>query len=384
MSNEIQIIEQQFEEIRNVILMHRSRALRNVNEESLLTSWHVGQIVSHKLKNNEWGSKVVTQLSEYLRTKDPSLKGYSRRNIYNMVMFFEAYSSPEFAEQLKRLNLPQIVQTVSAQNVPALIVQPETAQIGDIIVQPETAQLPNLLLLTTFTNHVEILSRCKTIQQRVFYILYSYKEKLQKRELLRCIANDTFGSLMGDKKNLSMGMKAVYPESASIFKDRAFVDFLNLPQKHSEKQLHNGILDHIKQFVLELGKDFLFVDSEYPLQVGGSTFKVDLLFYHRGLQCLVAIELKTGHFKPEYIGQLEFYLEALDRDVKRSNENPSIGILLCQFSDHSVVEYAMSRSMSPTMVAEYHRQLIPKEVMQKSLDEFCAFLFDKNNLPSNK
>ena len=115
MSNEIQIIEQQFEEIRNVILLHRSRALRNVNEESLLTSWHVGQIVSHKLKNNEWGSKVVTQLSEYLRTKDPSLKGYSRRNIYNMVMFFEAYSSPEFAEQLKRLNLPQIVQTVSAQ-----------------------------------------------------------------------------------------------------------------------------------------------------------------------------------------------------------------------------------------------------------------------------
>ena len=133
-------------------------------------------------------------------------------------------------------------------------------------------------------------------------------------------------------------------------------------------------MEHIKQFVLELGKDFLFVDSEYSLQVGSSTFKVDLLFYHRGLQCLVAIELKAGKFKPEYIGQLEFYLEALDRDVKRSNENPSIGILLCQTADHSVVEYAMSRSMSPTMVAEYHRQLIPKEVMQKSLDEFCSFL----------
>lgn len=376
MSDELQIREQQFEEIRNVILLHRSKALQNVNEESLLMSWQVGQMVSYRLKSNEWGSKVVAQLSEYLRSKDPSLKGYSRRNLYNMVLFYEAYSSPEFIEQVKSLNLSQIAQTVSSQDTKSLIVQPETAQIGGVIVQPKTAQLPDLLLMTTFTNHVEILNRCKTTQQRIFYILYSYKERLKKRELLRCIDNDTFGSLMGDKKNFSTGLLATYPEATSVFKDRAFVDFLNLPQKHSEKQLHKGILENIKQFVLELGKDFLFVDSEYPLQVGGSTFKIDLLFYHRGLQCLVAIELKTGRFKPEYVGQLEFYLEALDRDVKRSNENPSIGILLCQSADHSVVEYAMSRSMSPTMVAEYKRQLIPKEVMQKSLDEFCTFLID--------
>ena len=389
MSNNPQIIEQQFEEIRNLIILHRTRALQNVNEESLTMSWQIGQIVAYRLKTNEWGSKVVTQLSEYLRAKDPSLKGYSRRNIYNMVNFYEAYSSPEFAELVQGLNLLQIVQPETAQIGEASIVQTPSAQIGNEIVQPETAQLPNLLLLTTFTNHVEILNRCKTAQQRVFYILYAYKERLQKRELLRCINNDTFGSMISDKTNFSSGLKTAYPQSVALFKDRAFVDFLNLPQKHSEKQLHKGILEHIKQFVLELGKDFLFVDSEYPLQVGGSTFKVDLLFYHRGLQCLVAIELKAGKFKPEYIGQLEFYLEALDRDVKRSNENPSIGILLCQTADHSVVEYAMSRSMSPTMVAEYHRQLIPKEVMQKSLDEFCSFLFEnqqkrpkKNNEPT--
>ncbi len=370
--------KQQFEEIRNIILLHRSRALQNVNEESLAMSWQVGQIVSFRLKNNEWGSKVVTQLSEYLRAKDPSLKGYSRRNIYNMVNFYETYSSPEFAELVQGLSLLQIVQTASAQISAETIVQPETAQIGETsIVQTTSAQLPKILLLTTFSNHIEILSRCKTNEQRLFYILYSYREHLNYKELQRCIANDTFGSMISEKTNFSSGLKATYPQSVALFKDRAFVDFLNLPQKHSEKQLHNGILDHIKQFVLELGKDFLFVDSEYPLQVGGSTFKVDLLFYHRGLQCLVAIELKACNFKPEYIGQLEFYLEALDRDVKRSNENPSIGILLCQSADHSVVEYAMSRSMSPTMVAEYHRQLIPKEVIQKSLDEFCSFLIEK-------
>lgn len=280
-----------------------------------------------------------------------------------MVNFYEAYSSPEFAELVQELNLLQIV-------------QPETAQIGDEIVQIPSAQLPKILCVTTFSNHVEILSRCKTNEERLFYIIYSYRERLNNKELHRCINNDTFGSMISDKTNFSSGLKTAYPQSVALFKDRAFVDFLNLPQKHSEKQLHKGILEHIKQFMLELGKDFLFVDSEYPLQVGSSTFKVDLLFYHRGLQCLVAIELKTGKFKPEYIGQLEFYLEALDRDVKRSNENPSIGILLCQTADHSVVEYAMSRSLSPTMVAEYHRQLIPKDVMQKSLDEFCAFLFE--------
>lgn len=370
--------KQQFEEIRNIILLHRSRALQNVNEESLAMSWQVGQIVSFRLKNNEWGSKVVTQLSEYLRTKDPSLKGYSRRNIYNMVNFYDTYSSTEFAELVQGLSLPQMVQTASAQISAETIVQPETAQIGETsIVQTTSAQLPKILLLTTFSNHIEILSRCKTNEQRLFYILYSYREHLNYKELQRCIANDTFGSMISEKTKFSSGLKATYPQSVALFKDRAFVDFLNLPQKHSEKQLHNGILNHIKQFVLELGKDFLFVDSEYPLQVGGSTFKVDLLFYHRGLQCLVAIELKACNFKPEYIGQLEFYLEALDRDVKRSNENPSIGILLCQSADHSVVEYAMSRSMSPTMVAEYHRQLIPKEVIQKSLDEFCSFLIRK-------
>ena len=362
MANEIIKYEQQFEEIRGIISMHREKALRDVNEESLQMSWMVGRIVSERLKSNEWGSKVVTQLSEYLRTKDPTLKGYSRRNIYNMVMFYEEYSSEAFIERLQKLSLSDFVQS-------------ETAQMNKYaIVQSETAQLPAILNLTTLTNHIEILNRCKTPEQRIFYIFYAYRERLKNKELQRCIVNDTFGSLMGNKKNFSAGLKQMYPQSPSLIKDRAFVDFLSLPEKHNERQLHKGLLEHMKQFVLELGKDFLYVDSEYPLQVGGSTFKIDLLFYHRGLQCLVAIELKAKKFKPEYMGQLEFYLEALDRDVKRSNENPSIGILLCQSADQSVVEYAMSRSLSPTMVAEYHRQLIPKEVVQKSLEEFCSFL----------
>ena len=161
-----------------------------------------------------------------------------------------------------------------------------------------------------------------------------------------------------------------------MFKDTIYVDFLGLPKKHSESKLKKGILEHMKQFILELGKDFLFVDQEYRLNVGASTFKADLLFFHRGLQALVAVELKKTKFHPRDLGQLEFYLEALDRDVKRSNENPSIGIILCPEADKVVVEYAMSRSMSPTMVAEYKRILMPQDQMQKMLNEYCAYYLD--------
>jgi len=373
MSNINSIETTEFQQVQGIISLHRSKALQTVNNENLLAAWEIGAFVSARLKNSTWGSKTVMQLSEYLRVQDPTLRGYSRRNIYNMVAFYETYSSFQFVEFQEKLKLNEFVQALPAQIESAKIIQPTAGQI----VQFQTAQLPVFLNLTTLTNHFEILNACKTIEERIFYVLYSHKERLNIKELQRCLKNNTFASLMGDKNNLSKGLKNIYPQAAPMLKDTIFVDFLGLPQKHSEKRLKNSILDNMKDFVLELGKDFLFYDKEYPLHVGNSIFKVDLLFFHRGLQCLVAIELKTGKFKPEYMGQLEFYLEALDRDVRRSNENPSIGILLCQEADRSVVEYAMSRSLSPTMIAEYERQLIPKEVLQRSLQEFTQFLTPK-------
>jgi predicted nuclease of restriction endonuclease-like (RecB) superfamily len=361
---------QEFQLVHAIISRHRSRALQAVNNENLLTAWNVGAFVSARLKNSAWGSKTVMQLSEYLRTQDPTLKGYSRRNIYNMVAFYEAYSSGQFVEYREKLKLDKFLQPMAAQIKSALITQP----VAEQIVQAAPAQFPNFLELTTLSNHFEILNACKTVEERIFYILYAHKENLNKREMQRCLKNHTFASLMGDKRNFSKGLKEIYPQTVPMLKDTVFIDFLGLPQKHSEKRLKKGILSNLKNFILEIGKDFLHYATELPLQVGNSTYKVDLVFYHRGLQCLVAIELKTGKFKPEYMGQLEFYLEALDRDVRRSNENPSIGILLCQEADRSVVEYAMNRSLSPTMVAEYKRQLIPKEVLRRSLDDFCKFL----------
>jgi predicted nuclease of restriction endonuclease-like (RecB) superfamily len=375
MSNIDKVETTEFQQVQGIISLHRSQALQTVNNENLLVAWEVGAFVSNRLKTSAWGSKTVMQLSEYLKTQDPTLRGYSRRNIYNMVAFYDTYSSIQFVEYQERLKLNEFVQPKTGQIVQATSVQ---LQNQNEIVQFQTAQFPNFLNLITLTNHFEIINACKTIEERIFYVLYSHKERLNIKELQRCLKNNTFVSLMGDKHNLSKGLKEIYPQVVPMLKDTLSVDFLGLPQKHSEKRLQNSILDNMKDFVLELGKDFLFYDKEFPLQVGNSTFKVDLLFFHRGLQCLVAIELKTGKFKPEYMGQLEFYLEALDRDVRRSNENPSIGILLCQETDRSVVEYAMSRSLSPTMIAEYERQLIPKEVLQRSLEEFTHFLNPKS------
>lgn len=188
------------------------------------------------------------------------------------------------------------------------------------------------------------------------------------------IVNQTFSSLLEKDKMLSPALLGEYPNADFILKDKAFVDFLNLPKSHNEHHLHNGLLEHMKEFIMELGKDFLFMESEYGVQVGGSTKRIDLLFYHRALQCLVAIELNATDFEPEFVGKMDMYLEALDRDVKRENENPSIGIILCPSADHSMVEYTLSRSLSPTMVAEYQRKLIPQDVMQRSLQEYCDFL----------
>ncbi len=367
-------IETHFEQVHSIIHLHRSRALQVVNNESLLICWNVGQYVSEKLKTSDWGSKVVTQLSEYLRTKDPSLKGYSRRNIYNMVSFFESYSCPQFM---------QLLSSIKTDNK---FVQNETAQLytygnqANEIVQTNSAQfiamqeIPKILLFANWSMHVEIMNKCKLPEEKIFYMLYAQRENLNYRELQRAIKTNAYAHILRADNNQSKGMQTAYPKTNYLFKDVAYLDFLGLPQKHSEKRLQNSILENMKDFILELGKDFLFIGQEYPIKVGDKNFKIDLLFFHRALQCLVAIELKAGDFEPAFMGQLEFYLEALDKDVKRSNENPSIGILLCKETNREIVKYALNRSLSPTMIAKYERELIPKEVLQKSLNEFFDFL----------
>ena len=162
----------------------------------------------------------------------------------------------------------------------------------------------------------------------------------------------------------------LHPAAGSVFKDTYLLDFLDLPEGHSEGDLQRGLVANLKKFLIELGRDFAFVGEQYLLQVGGRDFRLDLLFFHRELQCLVAIELKIEEFQPEHLGKLEFYLEALDRDVRKPHERPSIGVLLCATKDKEVVEYALSRTASPALIAEYQTQLPDRTLLLRKLHEF--------------
>jgi len=363
-------LEAQFAFVNSVIERYRSSAIAMINTAALQMNWEIGQYISMQLKSSKWGAKVVGDLADYLKRQNPRRRGLSKRNLYNMVKFYDVYSRPIFIDRISQLNIKEFVQLPTAQIQDTTIVQLPTAQLETTSNTP----IPALLTITTFTNHVEIMNRCRSDEERIFYMLYARQQGLKTEELRRCIVNQTFSSLMDKDKMMSPKLLEQYPYSEFMLKDRAIVDFLNLPEKHNEHLLHSSLLEHMKAFILEIGKDFLFIESEFGVQVGGSTKRIDLLFFHRGLQCLVAIELKAVDFQPEFVGKMDMYLEALDRDVKRDNENPSIGIILCPSADRSMVEYTLSRSLSPTMIAEYQRKLIPQQVMKKSLEEYCSFL----------
>ena len=373
-SRSITTFKGDFEAIYGIIASHRDRVVQQVNGESVMMVWEVGGFVSGKLKTSAWGSGVVRQLAEYIHTQDPTVRGWSYRTIYKMVQFYETYSSPAFIELIGKVK-PQIVPVEMVQISDRQIVPIESAQIQNKSIVPfETAQIPKVLFCTGWGNHQIVLNRCRTNEERLFYMMYAWRERLQNKELERAIKTDTMSAILGSREVQSQMLQTQYPQAPLLFKDRVSLDMLGLPLNYKETKLRKSIIDHMKDFILELGKDFLFIDEEHRLMVGGKTFKVDLLFYHRLLQCMVAIELKTTEFQPKDLGQLEFYLEALDQEERRSNENPSIGILLCKEANMEVVRFALNRSMSPTMVAQYKEQLQVGGVIQRSLVEFCKLL----------
>ncbi|MBQ9426032.1 MAG: DUF1016 family protein [Paludibacteraceae bacterium] len=365
-----------FAQVLQIIEQNRSQAVQAVNHASVLTAWQVGAYVSDKIKNAAWGSKVVQQLAEYIHTQNPSLKGWSKVTIYRMVNFYETYTSTAFHALIERLKLSQqFMSSLSAQIESEEIVSPQMTQLDEKpIMSFEMTQMPSLLMRIGWTNHQIILRGCTTPEQYVFYILYAEYEKLQNKELERAIKTDAYSRVLSDKKYQSQMLKATYPQAEVLLKDHAVLDMLGVPRKYKESKLRKGIVEHMKDFILEMGKDFLYIDQEHQLEVGGQIFRCDLLFYHRALQCLVAIELKTTKFDPRDLGQLEFYLEALDQTERRSNENPSIGILMCKDANPEVVRYALNRSMSPTMVSKYEEQLKVGSVLQRSLEEFVGFI----------
>ena len=367
------VVEKEFSSVFEIISRRRNRVLMAVNVELLMTYWEIGAFLSPRIHAGSWDAAVVGRLADYLKRQDPTLRGYGKSNLYSMALVYEAFSSDAFLALVEKyhgkLRQQDFFQPLAGKS---LIPAGKTESVN--IFQPVVGKcLPPILAVLSFTNLTLIANHCSDAQEMLFYIVYACRERLKKREMIDILKAGTYYALLGgDKKNYSKKLKEYYPTAPVVIKDQAFLDYLSLPERHKEPKLRREIVAHIRDFILEMGKDFLFVDQEYTLPVGGEDFHSDLLFYHRGLQCLVAFELKTRKFHPKDLGQLEFYLEALDRDVKKENENPSIGVILCKSANKIVVEYAMSRTMSPVLVAQYKRRFIPKEVLQRTFEEYLA------------
>ena len=354
---------QHFQQLYAIIQKARTKALQSVNFEQLNLFWQVGAFVDQKITGGSWGDKVVDEFALWLKKKDISVKNFDRRNIYRMREFFVSWHNVNWSLGSSGLSIvgsskPQLQKTDN--------------EVGKIVVsaKPQLPEMPSWLGVIPWTHHLTILSGTKDIEERVFYILLTEREKFTVKELRRQFSSSLYQRQKLSNKNI---VPVNHPQADKIhqfFKDRYVFEFLNLPDTFSENDLQKALVLKLKKFILELGRDFTFMGEEYRLIVGMRDFHADLLFFHRELQCLVAIELKTVEFEPEHLGKLNFYLEALDRDVKKPHENPSIGLLLCKTKNDAVVEYALSRNISPALVAEYQTRLIDKCVLQKLLSEW--------------
>ncbi len=333
MPKDLAPLSNDFGTVISIIENAKGRALKAVNAELINMYWEVGEYLSGLCAESSFGDKVIDEVATYISDVAPTIKGFNRRGLYRMKQFYETYKDDEF---------------VSA-----------------------------LLTQISWTNHLMIMSKSKTKEERDFYIALSAKEHYSSRELERQLDSAYYERYM-----LSSGKQVpeLVPQSVrNSILDTYVLEFLDLPQQHSERNFRKAIIENLKQFILEFGKDFTFIGEEYRVQVGGQDFYIDLLFYNRALSCLVPIELKIGKFKPEHIGQINFYLEALDRDVKKPNENPSVGLILCASKDDAVVEYALSRSMSPTLVSDYTLCLPDKQILKDKLQELAGLALEESD-----
>lgn len=326
-----------FEEVVTLIQQARQRAFQAVNTELIELYWRVGEYISRKLASAAWGAGVVEQLARYIAARYPDWKGFNRPNLFRMRQFYETYKDDEK-------------------------------------VSPLVRQL-------SWTHNITILSRSKSPEEREFYLRLAIRERWSKRELERQFNTALFERDVLNPPKTSAALKQMHPEIETIFRDAYLFDFLALPERHSEADLQRALVAHLRRFLLELGRDFCFIGEQFLVQVGNKDFRLDLLLYHRELQCLMDFELKIDDFKPEYLGQLEFYLEALDRDVRKPHERPSIGVLLCAGKDDEVVEYALSRSLSPALIAEYQLRLPDKKLLRDKLREFYELAQSAAALP---
>lgn len=360
-----------FQHIVQLIESAKERVYVKANSELVALYFNVGNILSDKISKGVWGDKTMTALAEFIHTKMPNLSGFNRRGLYRMKQFYEIHAvNSEVFKLWEELFFS--VERTEKQDV--LIVSPTATQF-----QKHQFYMENVLLKVSWSQHLDIFSSIRNPEEILFYLLQTITEKWTKAELRRQLKTATYERTLLAKQATSPMVQKM-DNIQALFKDPYVFEFLDLPDNHSEKEFEKAIVLNLQKFILEIGKGFTYMGEQYRLQVGNKDYYTDLLFYHRDLQCLVLFELKIQDFEPEFLGKLNFYLEALDRDVKRPHENPSIGILLCKGKDTEVVEYSLARSASPTIIAEYQTQLIDKQLLINKLNQLLAIFHKTNDL----
>jgi len=328
------MLDVNFNQIIEMIKKRKNNAYRKVNEEMILLYLEVGKFLYELIENGSYGDKIIDKAAEFMKNNYPLVRGFNKRNLHRMVQFYKTYK--------------------------------------------DNKKVSTLLTQLSWSSNMLILSNTKTEEERQFYLNLAIKENYSVRELNRQLQSSYYQRYMLSNGNAKKSMTKVISEEddfpSTRLLDTYSLEFLDLPNEYSEKDLKTAIIKNLKDFILEIGKDFTFIGDEYRVQVGNHDFFIDLLFYNRELSCLVAFELKLGEFMPEYLGKMNLYLEALDRDVKKQNENPSVGVILCSSKDKDIVEYSLSKNMSQTLISEYKLKLIDKKLLENKLSEMKEIL----------
>jgi len=339
----------------------RIKAAIKVNVELLALYWDLARMIVCKQEQSSWGDGLITMISNDLKNEFPGMKGFSRTNLLYIKKWYLFYSGGK---------VPQLVgQSLESPNIP----QPA----GDLSDPDNHPAVPEIFHIPWGHNR-EIITKCKTVEEASFYVRQTLEHNWSRAVLVHQIESGLIHRTSKSVTNFKTRLPAPQSDLANqTLKDPYCFDFLNLTRKHDEKDLEDALMDHLTRFLLELGTGFAFVGRQYRLEIEGDEFFIDLLFYHARLHCYVVVELKAVKFKPEFAGKLNFYVTAVDREIRSQQDNPTIGILICKSKNDTVVEYALSTVDSPIGVSEYTiTRTLPDELKSSlpSIEEIEAEL----------
>jgi predicted nuclease of restriction endonuclease-like (RecB) superfamily len=364
--------------LKAVIEKSRYQAASSVNREVVLLYLEIGKMLAQKTEREGWGAKVLEDVSSDIQKEFKGIRGFSVRNLSNMQLFYAAYK-------------PVILQTLSAELKTAQKPRAARGSGKTPILQTLSAELKNGVFLNHFFNvgfshHLLILAKCTKLEERVFYIVKSAENNWSYRVLEYQVASKLYkkqGKLINNFKRTLP--RKIHRHAIESFKDEYLLNFININEEDNERELETAIVNNIKLFMMSLGPDFSFIGNQHRMQVGKKEFFVDLLFFNRRLQALVALDLKTTEFRPEHAGKMDFYLTALDKQVRMPHENSSIGIILCKEKDKTVVEYSLHTKQNPIGVSIFDYKDLPekyKEVLPdpKSLIKLLSRIYEQENI----